>query len=187
MEIAKLSASKRTDQGKGPSRRLRTSGKIPAIAYGKNLAAMALAVDPKALKSALSGPHGRNSVVELAIDGGATLTAMVRQYSHHPVTREFLHADFLQVDLAQPVDVEVPFKLIGKSKGCLLYTSISGPPEPAALPLLGGPLGGHHQDLVDQLRDRERPWAHHAELLRLADQLFAAQTFEFLALHSRAP
>ncbi len=120
MEIAKLSASKRTDQGKGPSRRLRTSGKIPAIAYGKNLAAMALAVDPKALKSALSGPHGRNSVVELAIDGGATLTAMVRQYSHHPVTREFLHADFLQVDLAQPVDVEVPFKLIGKSKGVVL-------------------------------------------------------------------
>ncbi|NUP06323.1 MAG: 50S ribosomal protein L25 [Polyangiaceae bacterium] len=120
MEIAKLSASKRSDQGKGPSRRLRTAGQIPAIAYGKNLAATTLAVDPKALKVALSGPHGRNAVVEVAVEGGSKITAMVREYAHHPVTREILHADFLQVDLAQPVDVDVPFKLTGKPKGVVL-------------------------------------------------------------------
>lgn len=120
MDIVKLSASKRSEQGKGPSRRLRSAGKIPAIAYGKNLAATALAVDPKALKVALAGAHGRNGVLEVAVEGGTTITAMVRHYAHHPVTREILHADFLQVDLKEPIDVEVPFRLVGKAKGVVL-------------------------------------------------------------------
>jgi large subunit ribosomal protein L25 len=120
MEIVKLSASKRVDQGKGPSRRLRNEGKIPAIAYGKKLAATQLAVSPKELKAVLASSHGRNSVLELAVDGGEKITVMVREYSHHPVSREILHADFLQVDLDQPVDVVVPFRLEGKAKGIVL-------------------------------------------------------------------
>lgn len=120
MEIVKLSASKRTEQGKGPSRRLRNEGKIPAIAYGKKLAATALAIDPKALKLALSGDHGRNNVIELDVAQGDKLTAMVREYAHHPVTREILHADFVQISLTETVDVEVPFRLTGKPKGVVL-------------------------------------------------------------------
>ena len=117
MEIIKLTASRRELAGKGPSRRLRREGKIPAIAYGNKLTPVALAVSPKELKVALSGVHGRNAVLALTVDGKDTLTAMVRQYAHHPVSREILHADFLQIDLAQPIDVEVPFKLFGKCKG----------------------------------------------------------------------
>jgi large subunit ribosomal protein L25 len=45
---------------------------------------------------------------------------MVREYSHHPVSRAYLHVDFLQVDLGEPVDVSVPFKLVGKAKGIVL-------------------------------------------------------------------
>jgi len=116
MDIMKLSATKRSEQGKGPSRRLRAAGRIPAIAYGKNFAATSLAVDPKALKVALSTAHGRNSVLEVDVEG-TKITAMVRMYAHHPISREILHADFLQVDLKEPIDVGVPFKLIGKAKG----------------------------------------------------------------------
>jgi large subunit ribosomal protein L25 len=120
MEIIKLSATKRSEQGKGPSRRLRVEGRIPAVAYGKTLAALPLAVDPKALGAALKTDHGRNVVLELDVEGEQKITAMVREYAHHPVSRAILHADFLQVDLGQPVDVEVPFKLVGKSKGVVL-------------------------------------------------------------------
>ena len=42
---------------------------------------------------------------------------MVREYAHHPVTRAILHADFVQISLSEPVDVDVPFRLFGKSKG----------------------------------------------------------------------
>ncbi len=120
MDIIKLAAEKRTENGKGPARRLRAAGKIPAVAYGKNLAAMQLSVDPKALLSALTRAHGRNAVVELSVEGASAITAMVREYSHHPVSRAILHADFIQVNLGEPVDVEVPFKLTGKAKGVVL-------------------------------------------------------------------
>jgi large subunit ribosomal protein L25 len=120
MEIVKLVAQKRVEQGKGPSRRLRVEGKIPAVAYGKKLAATPLAVDPKALKVAITGAHGLNNVIELDVEGKEKITAMVREYSHHPVSRAYLHVDFLQVDLGEPVDVSVPFKLVGKAKGIVL-------------------------------------------------------------------
>jgi large subunit ribosomal protein L25 len=126
-EIIKLTASRRTESGKGPSRRLRRDGKSPAIAYGKEIAPLALAVSPKELKTALSGPLGRNTVMELVIDAGAPgkvdpgkvekMTVLVKQYAHHPVSREIVHADFVQIALDKPVDVQVALRLFGKCKG----------------------------------------------------------------------
>ena len=49
MEIIKVNAARRPDSGKSPSNRLRRTGKIPAIAYGKDLPATPLAVAPKDL------------------------------------------------------------------------------------------------------------------------------------------
>ena len=117
MEIIKLSATPRVDSGKGPSNRLRRTGQIPAIAYGKDLAPTSVAVSPKALLQVLSSEHGQNSVIELAIENAEKLTVMVRDYSYHPISRELTHADFVSVKLDEPVAVEVPFKLLGKAKG----------------------------------------------------------------------
>jgi large subunit ribosomal protein L25 len=117
MEIIKLTATLRPQGGKGPSRRLRRQDQIPAIAYGRDLGATPLSVSPKALLGVLTSPHGKNSVVELDVQGGEKLTVMVRDYDYHPVTRDLLHADFLQIKLDQPMDVEVPLIATGKAKG----------------------------------------------------------------------
>jgi large subunit ribosomal protein L25 len=117
MEIIKLNATRRTETGKGPARRLRKSGQIPAIAYGRELAATQLAVPPKALLAVLESAHGQNSVVELDVEGKEKLTVMVRAYAYHPISRNLLHADFLQIKLDQPIDVEVPLHTTGKAKG----------------------------------------------------------------------
>jgi len=117
MEIIKLSATPRKDSGKGPSNRLRRTGSIPAICYGKELDAVAVAVSPKALLEVLKSPHGKNSVIELAVEGSGNIMVMVRDYGYHPISRELVHADFLQVKLDQPVDVEVPLRCLGKAKG----------------------------------------------------------------------
>lgn len=117
MEIIKLSATRRDESGKSSAGRLRRNGQIPAIAYGRNHAAVQVAISPKSLLQVLASEHGKNSVVELAIEGGETLTVMVRDYDYHPISREFVHADFLQIKLDQPVDVEVPFRTVGKPKG----------------------------------------------------------------------
>jgi large subunit ribosomal protein L25 len=120
MDIIKLNATPRPLSGKGPARRLRRNDQIPAVAYGRDLAATTLAVSPKALLGVLTSPYGQNSVIELDVEGGAKLTVMVRDYAYHPLTRELVHADFLQIKLDQPLVVEVPFICTGKSKGVAL-------------------------------------------------------------------
>lgn len=120
MEIVKLEAKPRPESGKGPAKRLRRAGQIPAVAYGKNLPATSLAVSPKVLLKALTSEHGRNTVIQLDLDGGDSLMVMVRDYSYHPVTRELLHADFVQIKLDEPVDVEVPFETVGRAQGVVL-------------------------------------------------------------------
>jgi large subunit ribosomal protein L25 len=117
MEIVKLHADPRNEHGKGASSRLRRAGRIPAVAYGKELPTTAVAVSPKELAGILRSEHGQNSVIELDIDGKEKVNVMVREYAYHPVTRELMHADFYQVRMDQPVEVDVPLKLVGKAKG----------------------------------------------------------------------
>lgn len=117
MEIIKLSATPRPDCGKSPSSRLRRTGNIPAVCYGKGLTAFSVAIAPKELLQVLKSPHGKNSVIELNVKDAQNYTVMVRDYGYHPISRELLHADFLQVKLDQPVDVEIPVHCTGKSKG----------------------------------------------------------------------
>jgi large subunit ribosomal protein L25 len=112
-----LVATPRPQGGKGPSRRLRATGQIPAVAYGTDLPATALSISPKELTKILSGEHGLNTVVELAVQGGPNLHTLVVDYQVHPVTRALLHADFKKVDLDAPVDVDVKLELTGKPVG----------------------------------------------------------------------
>jgi large subunit ribosomal protein L25 len=117
MDAIKVSASRRDDHGKGAARRLRNEGKIPAVAYGKSLPTQAIAIGPEAIKAVLSSARGRNTVVNLDVDGKAGLTVLLSDYQYHPMTRSLLHADFVQIHLDQPVNVDVPLELTGKAAG----------------------------------------------------------------------
>ena len=117
MEPTKLAATSRTAFGKGAARRMRRDGVIPAVAYGKNMSAQSLSVSPKDVASLLESEYGKNTVIELAVDGGASTTVLIGEYQYHPVTRHILHADFRQIDLGQPVRVEIPLLLTGRCKG----------------------------------------------------------------------
>lgn len=120
MQIIKLKASQRADSGKGDARRLRSSGQIPAVAYGRGLPTKSLAVSPVELEQVLRSERGRNTVVELAVEGADNMTVLLREFQHHPLTRALLHADFVQIKLDQAVTVEVPLEVTGKAAGIVL-------------------------------------------------------------------
>lgn len=120
MELRKVPATHRADAGKESARRVRKEGMIPAVAYGKELPAQPLAVSPKDLLAIIKSERGRNSVIELSVEGKSTLTVLLNDFQYHPVTRDLLHADFLQIHMDRPVDVDVPFELTGKAKGVVL-------------------------------------------------------------------
>lgn len=119
MESIKVVATRRTEHGKGAASRLRGTGQIPAVAYGKQLPAQAIAVSPDALKAVFASAYGNNNVIELDVEGKDKLTVLLRDYQYHPVSRQLLHADFVQIHLDQPVDVEVPLELTGKPVGVI--------------------------------------------------------------------
>jgi large subunit ribosomal protein L25 len=111
-----LSAEKREGKGKGPARRLRQKGLIPAVAYGKAGKPSHLAVDPDALMEAIDTPRKFNTLLTLKVEGAESFV-LFKDYQVDPVTRRLLHADFLEVKLDQPVKVEVPVVIIGKAIG----------------------------------------------------------------------
>ncbi len=117
MEFHKIDASLRAERGKGPSARLRREGKIPAVAYGPGHATTAITVNPKDLMAAVTGPWGRNAVLELVVDGAEPFTALLAEHTYHPLSRDLVHADFLCIDVNKPVEVEVPLTTTGKAAG----------------------------------------------------------------------
>jgi large subunit ribosomal protein L25 len=116
METTKLEAEVRAERGKGPARRLRSEGKLPAVFYGPEVEPTPLTVDPKVLEEALRGPRGRNTLFELSV-GSDTHLAMVRDVAVEPVSRSLVHADLLRVTAETAITVEVPFKTTGRAAG----------------------------------------------------------------------
>jgi large subunit ribosomal protein L25 len=117
MDTVTLNASVRNEHGKGPSRRLRAAGKLPVVAYGRGGDTLSLIVEHDALRNVLLSKKGRNSIIDLAVDGGDNLNVMVKTYTVHPLSRNLVHCDFIRVDEAQAVQVEIPFRTVGKAKG----------------------------------------------------------------------
>jgi large subunit ribosomal protein L25 len=116
IEMPVLKAQSRSAAGKSEARRLRRSGRVPAIAYGKGLASTPISVTPKEVAVILRSEKGKNTVLELELDG-KKLLAMIRDFALHPVKRELEHIDFVEVKLDKVVDVDVPLLAVGKAVG----------------------------------------------------------------------
>src|SRR5512145_1387363 len=112
-----LQAEKRDGRGKNEARRLRASGRIPAVLYGaeKNKA-LEIAVDPKVLSRILHSESGVNTLIGLTLDGSDT-RVMVKEYQLDPIDHKLLHADFYQVAMDKTITVTVPIVLKGEARG----------------------------------------------------------------------
>ena len=111
-----LKAVKRDDTGKGSARRARAEGRVPAVVYGLGMEPVSISVDRREFVTALHTDAGMNVLLSLEIDGSKT-TALTKDLQTDPVRGTLLHADFVQIDLKQEVEVEVPIHLVGESPG----------------------------------------------------------------------
>jgi len=108
-----LAAQTGRPTGSSASRRLRAVGKVPAVVYGRGTEPRAVSVDWRELRSALTTDQGVNALLTLDL-GGRRTQAIVKELQRHPVRRDVLHVDFLEVDPDKPVDVEVSLVLEGE-------------------------------------------------------------------------
>ncbi|MBI5343798.1 MAG: 50S ribosomal protein L25 [Deltaproteobacteria bacterium] len=119
MEQLNLKAEPRNDKGKGPSGRLRVSGKVPAILYGPEIkGAIPLSLNNKELEAVLHTAAGGNIIVNLNLPGDKKArTVMFKVISRHPLKGTIEHVDFIEVLMDRRVIVEAPIHIVGRAEG----------------------------------------------------------------------
>lgn len=116
MEIDTLTVSPRSETGKGPNRRLRASGQVPAVIYGTGQDPIMVTLNFRQLEKALSKPNAETNLFSLEGEGD-NVTAVIREIQRDPLTRRFLHVDLLRVAMDQEAEFEVPIHPVGTPVG----------------------------------------------------------------------
>lgn len=110
-----IAATTGREVGSRPSRRMRRTGRVPAVVYGLGADPLTISVDDSELRAALNTEAGLNAVITLEVDGDSQLS-IITDLQRHPVRRDVLHVDFLRIDPDAEVVVEVPVVLVGEAK-----------------------------------------------------------------------
>ena len=116
MSTATLSATLRSESGKGAARALRRAGSVPAVIYGHKRQPMSLAVPTRELERLLERVSAETTVVELSIDGKVSRT-LIREIQKHPFKKQLVHIDFLELVAGEMITVNVPLVIVGVSVG----------------------------------------------------------------------
>ena len=111
-----LKAKVRENSGSAQSRRSRGEGNIPAVVYGLGMDPVSVEIDAREFTNALKTEAGSNVIFNLEI-GKEKFTALAREIQKHVYKNEFLHVDFIQVDLTQTVDADVQVNFTGIPMG----------------------------------------------------------------------
>ena len=118
METVELAAEIRETRPKSRRRRLRHEGRIPAVLYGPKTQATPIAISSVELRSRVSA-SARQRLMRLRSSSPELNDrhVIVKEIQRAPVSGAFVHADFYEVDLTQPIRVEVPLRFVGKAPG----------------------------------------------------------------------
>lgn len=114
-----INARAREGVGKGPTRRLRAQGMIPAAVYGEGGAAVAVAVSAKEIATILRSGSGHNTIFKLALPqaDGEPANVIIKDYQIDPVKGRLLHADLLRLSMTTTTRVSVSVETIGEPPG----------------------------------------------------------------------
>ena len=110
MSEVRIAAETRTEFGKGPARRTRAAGKVPAVLYGHGDKPRHYSLPGHELMLALK--HDSNVLLTLQTEDGEQL-ALPKVVVRHPIRRTLEHVDLIAVVKGEKVTVEVPLTLVG--------------------------------------------------------------------------
>lgn len=107
-----LKAEKRTLEGR-KVKKLRKEGILPGNVSGKKIKSEAVQVNLKDFEKTFK-EIGETGLLTLVV-GTEEKPVLIHNLQYHPITDEPLHVDFLQVDLKEKVEAEIPVELVGES------------------------------------------------------------------------
>ena len=113
MKSITIQGTKRENVGKKSTKALRDAELVPCVVYG-GTEPLAFSTEEKSFKKLVYTPDAHT--VEIVVDG-QTIPAVLQDIQFHPITDKILHVDFYQLSEDKPVVMEVPVKIVGRSKG----------------------------------------------------------------------
>jgi len=117
-DLVHLPAEPRSATGKGPNRRLRAAGRVPAVVYGGGEPPELCAVVMKDLRRELqTNPRFYSSMMMLDF-GNKKLRVVAREAQLHPVVDEAfpVHVDFIRAKGGSTMTVAVPVTFLNEEK-----------------------------------------------------------------------
>ena len=116
MKSITIKGSERESVGKVSTKALRNAGLVPCVLYGGNQA-VHFSAEVIAFKNLVYTPNAHTVVIELG--NGKSFNAVLQDIQVHPVSDRILHIDFFQLFDDKEITMEVPVKVVGKSKGVM--------------------------------------------------------------------
>lgn len=104
-----IELSPRESRGSRNGRRIRRSGEVPGILYGRGRDPQAFTVNERDLRHAIKAGH---ALFDAKL-GSDTVPVIVKDQQHHPVRGDFVHLDLLEVDLKQTIHAVVTVEITG--------------------------------------------------------------------------
>jgi large subunit ribosomal protein L25 len=115
-----LKTTYREETGKNAMRRLRKTGSIPGIVFGRSGETTPVQFPVRDVEKILFSESGFNTIFKLSVDGAKKEEfpmVIVKEYQVDPVTHNFLHISFYRVHMDRVIEVNVPVHTIGVSPG----------------------------------------------------------------------
>jgi large subunit ribosomal protein L25 len=117
MEMRALTIEKRVGTGKGAAKRLRRTGRVPAILYGGSTP-VNITVNPKDIFRLIHGHEGGTQLLQVSFgESPDKLMAIIRDMQLDPVTEDLVHVDLQEVAMDKPIQVTVPLRHVGEPVG----------------------------------------------------------------------
>jgi large subunit ribosomal protein L25 len=111
-----VEAAPRAERGKNEARRLRASGRVPAVLYGGKGDAITLSVNTKQVNAILRSQSGHNTLFQVDLNGKHE-PAILKDWLNDPVSGNLLHVDLLRVAMDVRMRVQVPVHTFGDPAG----------------------------------------------------------------------
>jgi large subunit ribosomal protein L25 len=119
MKSVPLNAFPRALSRRGGVKKLRTTGRLPAIIYGRQAPPQNLEITAKEIEDLIQHSASENLLVDLEVkeDARPKRLALVQELQHHPLTGKVLHIDFHEVAEDEKVTISVPVETVGEAEG----------------------------------------------------------------------
>lgn len=112
MAEVKMAAEIRNEMGKNRARKLRKTGYIPGIVYGRGMETQAVKVNDHDFRKMLR-KYGSSSLMDLDLDG-EIIPVIIKEIQEHPIKDELLHVDFQKLRMDEKVKLTVPITIVGR-------------------------------------------------------------------------